>query len=934
MEMKVATLHIENRPYPVKDGENLLQQCLSLGFDLPYFCWHPALGSVGACRQCAIKQFKDEEDKRGKIVMACMTPAKDGTRISIDDPEAREFRASVIEWLMVNHPHDCPVCDEGGECHLQDMTVMTGHTYRRYRGRKRTFYNQDLGPLVNHEMNRCIQCYRCTRFYRDYAGGRDLEALALRNQVYFGRHQDGTLESEFSGNLVEVCPTGVFTDKSLKQHYTRKWDFQTAPSVCVHCSLGCNIIPGERYGTLRRIRNRFNGEVNGYFLCDRGRYGYDFVNSGHRIRQPALRKHRHAPLHAVTRSEALQYLAELLSTGSEVIGIGSPRASIEANFALRTLVGPERFYAGISERDSGLLASLLDILRRGPARSPSLHEVELADAVLVLGEDVANTAPRLALALRQSVRRQPRKIAEKMHIPYWNDHAVREATEGASGPLFIATLVSTRLDDIAMQTFHGTPDDLARLGFAVAHALDPHAPPVPDLPDETGKLAHAISEALKAAERPLVISGMGCGNAGVIEAAANVAWALCHTGHPAELCFALGECNSLGVAMIGAPSFESAFGLMPGSSSNGSAEPSATSVILLENDLYQHADAGTVDRFLAAAQRVVVVDHTAHRSSARADVVLPASTFAEADGTLVSNEGRAQRFFQVFVPQGDIRESWRWIQEIMTLAGRDKDAPWLNLDHVMAACARDIPELEPILSAAPGSDFRMEGQKIPREPHRYSGRTSMSANISVHEPEPPADPDAPFSFSMEGYPGRPPPALIPRFWAPGWNSVQAVNKFQDEVGGQLAGGDPGIRLIEPEPNCRMDYFRNIPPAFSHRAGEWQVVPLHHIFGSEALSILAPAIAELAAKPYLALNPEDAAELGLADGASALLQLSRNGKADHEMDYEIPVLLKAELRRGVAGLPAGLPGLAGIMLPAWGRVAKAKKSTKMREGATP
>jgi len=932
----MATVHIENRPYPVKDGENLLQQCLSLGFDLPYFCWHPALGSVGACRQCAIKQFKDEEDKRGKIVMACMTPATDGTRISIDDPEAREFRASVIEWLMVNHPHDCPVCDEGGECHLQDMTVMTGHTYRRYRGRKRTFYNQDLGPLVNHEMNRCIQCYRCTRFYRDYAGGRDLEALALRNQVYFGRHQDGTLESEFSGNLVEVCPTGVFTDKTLKQHYTRKWDFQTAPSICVHCALGCNTIPGERYGKLRRIRNRYNGAVNGYFLCDRGRYGYDFVNSRHRIRRPAFRKQKDAPLQSATKDEVLQHLAELFSKGSQVIGIGSPRASLEANFALRTLVGPERFYAGISARNHDLLSSILDILREGSARSPSLREVELADAVLVLGEDVANTAPLLALALRQSVRRQPLKIAGKMHIPHWDDHAVREATQGKSGPLFIATLVGTRLDDIATQTFHGTPDDLARLGFAVAHALDSHAPPVPDLPSETGKLAHAISEALKAAERPLVISGTGCGNAGVIEAAANVAWALCHTGHPAELCFALGECNSLGAAMMGAPGLESAFGAAVGAGQgvDGNVEMPATTVILLENDLYQHADAEVVDRFLAAARHVVVIDHTVHQSSAEADVVLPAGTFAEADGTLVNNEGRAQRFFQVFVPQGDIRESWRWVQDIMTLSGRNKGAPWLNLDHLMAACARDIPELEPILSAAPGSEFRMEGQKIPREPHRYSGRTAMSANASVHEPEPPDDPDAPFSFSMEGYSGRPPPALIPRFWAPGWNSVQAVNKFQDEVGGQLSGGDPGTRLIEPEPNSRMNYFHNVPPAFSRRTGEWLVVPLHHIFGSEALSVLAPAIAELAAKPYLALNPEDAAELGLAAGASVLLQLSRNGGADRGMDYEIPVQLRAELRRGVAGLPAGLPDLAGIILPAWGRVAGAKKSTKIGEGAAP
>ena len=261
------------------------------------------------------------------------------------------------------------------------------------------------GPLVNHEMNRCIQCYRCTRFYRDYAGGRDLDALVLRNQVYFGRHQDGVLESEFSGNLVEVCPTGVFTDKTLKRHYTRKWDLQTAPSVCVHCGLGCNTIPGERYGTLRRIRNRFNGAVNGYFLCDRGRYGYEFVNSERRIRQPLLRKNRTEPLQLASKRDALQHLGEMLSGGARAIGIGSPRASIEANFALRTLVGRDQFYLGLSERDSRLLASILDILKKGPARTPSLHEVELADAVLVLGEDVTNTAPRLALALRQAVRR-------------------------------------------------------------------------------------------------------------------------------------------------------------------------------------------------------------------------------------------------------------------------------------------------------------------------------------------------------------------------------------------------------------------------------------------------------------------------------------------------------------------------------------------------
>jgi len=130
--MSMAIVHVDNQAYEMDPKQKLLHGCLQLGMDLPYFCWHPAMGSVGACRQCAVKQFKDETDQHGKIVMACMTLAAEGTRISIRDPEAADFRKAIIEGLMVNHPNDCPVCDEGGECHLQDMTVMTGHDYRRY----------------------------------------------------------------------------------------------------------------------------------------------------------------------------------------------------------------------------------------------------------------------------------------------------------------------------------------------------------------------------------------------------------------------------------------------------------------------------------------------------------------------------------------------------------------------------------------------------------------------------------------------------------------------------------------------------------------------------------------------------------------------------------------------------------------------------------
>ena len=298
-------------------------------------------------------------------------------------------------------------------------------------------------------------------------GRHDLNAFASRNTVFFGRHEDGVLENEFSGNLVEICPTGVFTDKTLKHHYTRKWDLQFAPSICVHCALGCNTDAGERYGTLRRIVNRYNHEVNGYFLCDRGRFGYEFVNSERRIREPLLKGKAVAP----TR-QARHHLAKPLANG-KAIGIGSPRASLEANFALRTLVGPDRFYSGMADSEAKLVGRMLEILRRGPMRTPTLREIEECDAVFILGEDVTNVAPRMALALRQSVRQQPMEIAKKLHIPLWMDHGVRDALQDAKGPLYIATPYATRLDEIATATFHAAPDDLARLGFAVAHALDP-----------------------------------------------------------------------------------------------------------------------------------------------------------------------------------------------------------------------------------------------------------------------------------------------------------------------------------------------------------------------------------------------------------------------------------------------------------------------------
>jgi NADH-quinone oxidoreductase subunit G len=884
----MGTIYIDGKPHEADPEQNLLHTCLSLGFDLPYFCWHAALGSVGACRQCAVKEFKDEKDEKdvkGKIVMACMTPAKEDTRISIHDPEVTAFRADIVEGMMLNHPHDCPVCDVGGECHLQDMTVMTGHDYRRTRFEKRTFHNQYLGPFLFHEMNRCIQCYRCVRFYREYAGGNDFNVFGIKNAVYFGRNEDGILENEFAGNLVEVCPTGVFTDATLRRHYTRKWDLTMAPSICVHCSAGCNITIGERDRLLRRVLTRFNSSVNGYFLCDRGRFGYEFVNSGRRIRAARLDEQPISP------DEAGLKLRSWVSTGEKAIGIASPRASLEANFALRQLVGKDRFFSGVADDQWRMITAMLDILRTGPARSPSLHDIELSDAVLVLGEDVTNSAPRMALSLRQSVRQRPLEIATKLKIPSWMNDAVRTAVQDAKGPLFIAAPGATRLDDVATRTYRAAPDDVARLGFAVAHEIDPQAPEVPGLCEEIRELARIVASALKSAKRPLVISGFSCRSESVIQSAANVAKALCDAGHSAALSFIAPECNSFGLAVMGARPLSEAFRVAKGGE--------ADTIVILENDLYRRIPAKSVDDFLHSAEHVVVLDHLANQTTEKAGLLLPAGTFAESDGTLISNEGRAQRFFPVFAPrEGDVRESWRWLG----------DRKWTTLDDPLAAMAQELPLLAPALAAAPSSKFRMAGAKIPRESHRYSGLTSIHANISVVEPKPPDDPDSALAYSMEGSPNQPPSALQPFFWSPGWNSIQAVNKFQSEIGGALRGGDPGVRLFEP--SQKGVYFTSIPPAFARRKAEWLIVPIEHIFGSDELSFQSPAVASLAPAPYLALNAADAASLHMEEQAREV-EIELGG-----VKHRLPLKVLPDLPGGIAGIPAGLTAASGEVLPAW------------------
>ena len=597
----------------------------------------------------------------------------------------------------------------------------------------------------------------------------------------------------------------------------------------------------------------------------------------------------------------MQGAADILRQSKKVIGIGSPRASVESNFALRELVGEENFYTGIAHGEQERLQLALKVLREGGIYTPALREIESYDAVLVLGEDVTQTGARAALAVRQAVKGKAREMAAAQKVADWQIAAILNIGQRAKHPLFVTNVDDTRLDDIAAWTYRAPVEDQARLGFAIAHALDNSAPAVDGIEPELQSKIDVIVQALAGAKKPLIISGTNAGSLEVIQAAANVAKALKGRGADVGITMIARSVNSMGLGIMGGGSLEEALTELE----TGRAD----AVVVLENDLHRHASAIRVNAALAKAPLVMVVDHQRTAIMENAHLVLSAASFAESDGTVINNEGRAQRFFQVYDPayydsKTVMLESWRWLHSLhSTLLSREVD--WTQLDHVIDAVVAKIPELAGIKDAAPDATFRIRGQKLAREPHRYSGRTAMRANISVHEPRQPQDIDTMFTFSMEG--NNQPTAhrsQVPFAWAPGWNSPQAWNKFQDEVGGKLRFGDPGVRLFETSENG-LDYFTSVPARFQPQDGKWRIAPYYHLFGSDELSQRAPVFQSRMPQPYIKLNPADAAKLGV--NAGTRVSFSYDGNT-----VTLPVEIAEGLTAGQVGLPMGMSGIAPVL----------------------
>jgi NADH-quinone oxidoreductase subunit G len=618
-------LTIDHHKIEVPEGTKVIEAAERLGIIIPRFCYHPALGSVGACRMCAVS-FKEGPVKG--VQMSCMTDAKDGMVVSTTDDEAVAFRRYVIEWLMLNHPHDCPVCDEGGQCLLQDETVSGGHGLRRYLGKKRTYHDQDLGFFVQHEMNRCIHCWRCRRFYQDFAGYRDLGAMQIGHRTYFGRFKSGPLESPFSGNLIDVCPTGVYTDKPAR-FKARRWDLERSPSVCIHCSLGCNTIANVRYREIIRLEARVNEAVNGHFICDRGRFAFDYANRPDRPRRPRV-DGRQVPWNEAIHAAAQRLEQIVEHAGPDAVALfGSCRGSLETQAALvlfaqaLALPAPRFFWDPLQERK---VKSAVQRLDRGSAIS--MAELARSDFVLVVGADPINEAPMLALALRQAHRNggtiaviDPRPVS--LPLPF--DHL---AVAPRHVDLCLEVLVGGALNGEAAD---GVKERASARSDALLREYEPESTLRNRLAD--------LSAKLQASERPAIVCGTDIVRQTTPGFAADQGDLLYRVKKRAGLFYLLPGANAFGAALLSPPS-------EPVDSIIRAIEDGTVRALLVaESDPFcSMQNRQSLLRAVKKLELLVALDYLPSPLVERANVLLPTTTvFEETSWSFLNQEGRCQQ---------------------------------------------------------------------------------------------------------------------------------------------------------------------------------------------------------------------------------------------------------------------------------------------------
>ena len=655
-------IDLDGKKVSVAEGSMVMHAADAAGTYIPHFCYHKKLSIAANCRMCLV-----DIEKAPKPMPACATPVTQGMIVRTKSDKALKAQRSVMEFLLINHPLDCPICDQGGECQLQDLAVGYGGSSSRYSEEKRVVFHKDVGPLISmEEMSRCIHCTRCVRFGQEVAGVMEL------GMIHRGEHSEittvvgDTVDSELSGNMIDICPVGALTSKPFR-YSARTWELSRRKSISPHDSTGANLVVQVKANKVMRVVPLENEDVNECWIADRDRFSYEALNSDERLSAPMIKQG--GAWKSVDWTTALEYVARGLTQisadhGARSIGaLGSAHSTVEELHLLAKLVrglGSENIDHRLRDADFSNVAAA------GTARwlGTSIASLAQLQRVLVVGSFLRKDHPLFAQRIRQAARKGCK--VHSLHAVHddWLMPLASRLTAAPSGWV-------QALSDIA------TVVAAAKGVAAPAHG-------------QASDAAKAIATSLLSGERKAVLLGNAAAQhpqASSLLALAN--WIGEQTG--ASVGYLTAAANSVGAQLVGA--MPGPAGLNAGQMLGGAASSIKAMLLLNTEPVHDAANAAAAAAAMHAAPMVVVLSpFKSAANNAAADVLLPITPFTETSGTFVNAEGRAQSFHGVVKPLGDARPAWKVLRVLGNLLGL-KGFDFETSEDVRAEALGDVSQL-------------------------------------------------------------------------------------------------------------------------------------------------------------------------------------------------------------------------------------------------
>ncbi len=676
----MADIEINGIPIKARDGAMVIEAADEAGITIPRFCYHEKLSVAASCRMCLV-----EVEKAPKPLPACATPVTDGMKVWTNSPRALAAQKNVMEFLLINHPLDCPICDQGGECDLQDIAVGYGNDVSRFAEIKRVVKSKDIGPLIATDFTRCIHCTRCVRFGQEIAGIRELGATGRGEHMEIGTYVEKSVSSELSGNIIDICPVGSLTSKPFR-FTARPWELNDCASIAPHDCVGSNLILQTRRNRVMRSLPRRNEAVNEVWISDRDRFSYIGLNSADRLQSPMVKEA--GEWRETDWNTALERVVKGIrqivdSDGPEQLGaLVSPSATLEEMYLLQKLVRG----LGCANIDHRLRQSDFsdqDLLPPFPWLGQSIEDLEKVDVALLVGSNIRKEQPMLCHRLRKATLAGANvMVVNPVDFPF--NFPVGERVVGSPEQMVrtLAAIAKALLDITGEQP----PEGLAQLLENLS----------------VGDMELAMAERLKAAENATVLLGslaLGCRQLSSLRALA----ALIARLSEARFGVLPEGANGTGGWLAGAVPHRGPVG--EGSSVTSLVNASAMFehplrgylLMGIEPELDCANPAVAVEALQKAGFVAVLTPFVSERMKQYADVLLPVSPFSETSGTFVNIEGRWQSFAGAVAPLGDSRPAWKVLRvmgNLFDLEGFEYTSSEQVRDELRAASERVEPTAE------------------------------------------------------------------------------------------------------------------------------------------------------------------------------------------------------------------------------------------------